>query len=61
MRFNYEKKLDLLYVRLKNCPNHYVDQLKDKDKDFGLWQDSETDEKVGVYIGDVSKWVLERF
>ena len=59
MRFNYEKKLDLLYVRLKNCPNHYVDQLRDKD--FGLWQNSETDEKVGVYIGDASKWVLERF
>ena len=55
MRFNYEKKLDLLYVRLKNCPNHYVDQLKDKD--FGLWQNSETDEKVGAYIGDASKWV----
>ena len=55
MRFNYEKKLDLLYVRLKNCPNHYVDQLKDKD--FCLWQDSETDKKVGVYIGDASKWV----
>ena len=57
MRFNYEKKLDLLYVRLKSCPNHYVDQLKDKDKDFCLWQDSETDRKVGVYIGDASKWV----
>ena len=55
MRFNYEKKLDLLYVRLKKCPKHYVDQLKDKG--FGLWQNSETDEKVGVYTGDASKWV----
>ena len=59
MRFNYEKKLDLLYVRLKNCPKHYVDQLKNKE--FGLSQNSETDEEVGVYIGDASKWVLERF
>ena len=59
MRFNYKKKLDLLYVRLKKCPKHYVDQLKDRY--FDLWRDSETNENIGVYVGDSSKWVLERF
>lgn len=23
--FNYDKEHDLLYVSLKNCPNHYVE------------------------------------
>ena len=54
MKLNYDKKLDLLYVSLKNCPNHYVDQLKDKY--FSLWRDSETNENVGAYIGNASEW-----
>ncbi len=54
IEFNYDKEHDLLYVNLKNCPNHYVDQLEDKY--FDLWRDSETDEVVGAHIWNVSEW-----
>ena len=50
-----------LKVKVKHSPEvapvvhgHFLE-----DKYFDLWQNSETDEKVGVYIGDASKWVLE--
>ena len=52
--FNYDKEHDLLYISLKNCPNHYVDQLEDKY--FDLWRDSETDEIVGAHIWNASEW-----
>lgn len=42
MDLNYDAEHDLLYVKLKECPNHYVDQFEDKY--FDLWRDSETDE-----------------
>lgn len=54
MKLNYDKEHDLLYVNLKNCPNHYVDQLEDKY--FDLWRDSETDEVVGAHIWNASEW-----
>lgn len=52
--FNYDKEHDLLYIKLKDCPNHYVDQLEDKY--FDLWRDSETDEIVGAHIWNASEW-----
>lgn len=52
--FNYDKEHDLLYVSLKNCPNHYVDQLEDKY--FDLWRDAETDRIVGAHIWNASEW-----
>lgn len=52
--FNYDKEHDLLYVKLKNCPNYYVDQLEDRY--FDLWRDSETDEVVGAHIWNASEW-----
>lgn len=52
--FNYDKEHDLFYVSLKNCPNHYVDQLEDKY--FDLWRDSETDEVVGAHLWNASEW-----
>lgn len=54
MKLNYDKKHDLLYIKLKDCPNHYVDQLEDKY--FDLWRDSETDEVVGAHIWNASEW-----
>ena len=44
----------MLYVNLKNCPNHYVEQLEDKY--FDLWRDSKTDEIVGAHIWNASEW-----
>lgn len=55
IEFNYDKEHDLLYVSLKNCPNHYVDQLEDKY--FDLWRDNETDEIVGAHIWNISEWL----
>lgn len=52
--FNYDKEHDLLYIKLKDCPNHYVDQLEDKY--FDLWRDSETGEIVGAHIWNVTEW-----
>lgn len=52
--FNYDKEHDLLYVSLKNCPSHYVEQLEDKY--FDLWRDAETDEIVGAHIWNASEW-----
>ena len=52
--FNYDKEHDLLYVNLKNCPNHYVEQLEDSY--FDLWRDSKTDEIVGAHIWNASEW-----
>ena len=52
--FNYDKEHDLLYVSLRTCPNHYVDQLEDKY--FDLWRDSETGEIVGAHIWNASEW-----
>ena len=54
MKLNYDKEHDLLYIKLKDCPNHYVDQLEDKY--FDLWRDSETGEIVGAHIWNVSEW-----
>lgn len=54
MDLNYDAEHDLLYVKLKECPNHYVAQFEDKYCD--LWRDSKTDEIVGAHIWNASKW-----
>lgn len=60
INFNYDKEHDLLYVSLKNCPNHYVDLLEDRHFDLPLETSGEEIEQLNERRREFYKFFSSR-
>lgn len=50
MNIDYDEKHDVIYIALKYCHSHYVDERVDENEYIDLHRSFDTDEIVGATV-----------